>query len=95
MELRFIIPELLVILVGASSSEDKSESTWFYTYNALDYEGMVIVIHISFYTPVLKKKNKNGRILAWRCPSVRKHSCTLHNSVIVQDIFMKFYRNTY
>ena len=45
-----------------------------------------------FDRPVLKKKE---HIRAWRCPSVRQHTCMLRNSVTIQNIFMQFYRNMY
>ena len=42
---------------------------------------------------------KSGHIIAWGCPSVHpyvhKYSCMHHNSVILKDIFMQIYRNTY
>ena len=45
---------------------------------------------VTFYTPVLRKQTYYGMGL-----SVRQHSCMLHDSVTVQDIFMQFYRNMY
>ena len=43
-----------------------------------------------------KKKHKKKTDVLWRDAVLSvNNSCTLHNSVTVEDIFMLFYRNMY